>query len=312
MKKDTVVFLGNGLNLAEGIAPYWSELLSGMVDDKQASYINQLPNTLGYELAEMHIYQNGVYKTSKEIKKSIVKRIREKIPHGKKNKMYDWRRTLHYECMSLPINTYMTTNYDYALEYSLCNEFKAGYNTRERLYSFRRWQGVADKKVYHIHGEVDHLDSICLGFEHYAGSLEKMRGELVRTIPREQGESSFYLNEVLEGREIPEDKWFYHFFTSDIYFVGFGFDTSEMDIWWLLSYRKHAILEGKIKCANQLYYFDTESASTRRSEQYCAKIELLKSYDVNVVQCEGRTYKTRYKDALEKIRDAKNAQKCRE
>ena len=33
------------------------------------------------------------------------------------------------------------------------------------------------KAVYHIHGEIEAPNSLCLGFEHYSGTLEKMRSD---------------------------------------------------------------------------------------------------------------------------------------
>ena len=104
-------------------------------------------------------------------------RMREKV----NDTAFSWDNTIHSQIMSLPVDTLLTTNYDYALESSVCPEFKSCSGSRETTYSRYRKHTVnvhsKTKTVYHIHGEIHVPKSICLGFEHYSGSLEKMRSD---------------------------------------------------------------------------------------------------------------------------------------
>ena len=84
-----------------------------------------------------------------------------------------------YKCLlELPVEEFITTNYDYAIEKVLESTFVPRYVTRERLYSRYRTQSAGGKTVTHIHGECAYPESICLGFEQYAGTLEKIRSML--------------------------------------------------------------------------------------------------------------------------------------
>ncbi len=300
------ILIGNGLNRCESFAPSWKNLLNSLTVEDDSKTIKGLPNAFEFEFIEFKAIEQGQYENTHEVKRSIGKAIRKAIPHGKRNLNYPWQKTLHRLYMELPCTTYLTTNYDYALEYSLDPLFKSGHTTYERLYSLKRKQFIKGNEIYHIHGECDRLDSILLGYEQYAGTLEKIRNEIVKSTGsmNVDGETrhTFALNDYLIGLEPMPDDWFYKFFTEDLYIVGFSLDFSEIDIWWLLSYRKRAQVEGKIQLKNRIIYLDTETATNRKKADYKAKMELLKVYGVEIKCCDGRGYPARYKKAADVIR----------
>lgn len=299
---ENVVFVGNGINKSQKMTMSWKDLLVRLSTQDDLAIQDQLPNTMGYEYVECKALNSGRFDNIEAIKHEIAKAIREKIPSGKKNYDYDWSRTLQHRLTSIPVSSFITTNYDYALELSLDTRFKAQHITNERTYSLKRKTVSGGKNFYHIHGECDRLDTICLGFEHYAGSLEKMRNILVKSTSGNDDKHKFHLYDVLSGIEKPEeDYWFYRFFTDNLYFIGFGLDESEIDIWWLLSYRYHAALKGEISIQNHIYFLDTESEKVRKNPQYQAKLSLLKQYGIEVITILGNGYPARYKRAIEFI-----------
>lgn len=313
---NTTVLIGNGLNLAEKMSVSWDTLLNHLTVTEDSSTVHKLNNTFKFEYIEYKAVRQNQFENSHKVKEAVSKEISERIPGGKNHSDFPWKKTLHSLFMNLPCNSYLTTNYDYALEYSLNRLFRPQSHTNERLYSLKRKQVVNGKDVYHVHGECNKIDSILLGYEHYAGTLEKIRNSIVKSTASKNSEDhrghTFALNDYLIGLETMPKDWIYKFFTDDIYIVGFGLDFSELDIWWLLSYRKRAETEGKIQTHNDIYYLDTESNAKHSDAEFLAKMELLETYGVEVIRCEGKGYKARYKKAADFIKKQmlKNTEVC--
>lgn len=284
-----VLFIGNGLNHVDKVSISWNALLESL-SAEDTNYISKsLSMTLSFE------YIDAVSKDKAlEIKRKVAKETGEKASEimGKKN-------SLHARLMRLPIQTIITTNYDYALELSADISFVPRRTTAEQLYSFYRKQQAADKTVYHVHGECRYPNSICLGFEHYAGMLEKMRSKLVLSTSAGNPDKRFHLYDVLTGLTDPDDAWYYEFFKNDIYFLGFGFDSSEEDIWWLITYRRRLKEQYPDLVKNQLVFLDTTPESKLNEPKERAKRTVLKAMDVQIKKQKGRTYREKTISAIQ-------------
>ena len=93
--------------------------------------------------------------------------------------------SIHTEIMAVNIENILTTNYDYNLENSTQHVWKSNMAARETYYSlFRRWS-FGSKHIWHIHGELNNVDSIMLGHAQYAGYLNKIRNFLGNGIATE-------------------------------------------------------------------------------------------------------------------------------
>lgn len=291
-----VLFVGNGLNHVDKVAISWNKLLDS-ISAEDTNYISEsLGMTLRFE------YIDAVSKDKAlEIKRKVAKNTGEKAEEIKEKK-----NSLHVRLMKLPIQTIITTNYDYALELSADASFVARRTTVERLYSFYRKQTAADKTVYHIHGECRYPNSICLGFEHYAGMLEKMRSKLVLSTSAGNPDKRFHLYDVLMGLTDPDDAWYYNFFKNDIYFLGFGFDSSEEDIWWLITYRRRLkeLYPNLVK--NRLVFLDTTPESKLNDPKEKAKRAVLKAMDVQIEKQKGRTYREKAISAVKFLEQIEN------
>ena len=67
-----------------------------------------------------------------------------------------------------------------------------------------------------------------IGHYYYASLLTKMK-------QYSDKRGSDYLRCVEEEKPIPTDSWLDSFIMGNVYVLGFGFDQSEFDLWWLLN-----------------------------------------------------------------------------
>lgn len=290
---DKTLFIGNGINYVDEIAISWDDLLGSISTEDTKLISKMLGMTLRFE------YIDAVSpKNSKEIKKAVAEKTQEKA-----NDIINKRDSIHREIMQLPLTSIITTNYEYSLELSADKAFLPVQSTKETRYSFYRKQQVDGKTIYHIHGECRYPNSICLGFEHYAGMLEKMRGILVKdTKSANDKKHVFYLYDVLSGTENSDDAWYYHFFRNDILFLGFGFDQSEEDIWWLITYRRQLMEKHPILIHNSLIYLDT-TPDSKRNDADEAKEKVLSAMGVKIIKLSGKTYREKYKSAINYLKN---------
>ena len=177
------------------------------------------------------------------------------------------------------ISSIITTNYDYNLEFVIDEKFRPS----ERLH-----QKIEEKypcycplpnmvhgiEFYHAHGQLDNPKTMCLGYRQYSIITAQLEHDLV--YGRDRSSDGNNINEqeyVRNARKkaknhkpscvalklngiIPFNTpfWGEKFFTSNVAFVGFGLDKSEMDIWWVITFRaflyyvNHDNMRNKIIC----------------------------------------------------------------
>ena len=295
----SVLLLGNGINQAEGLSPNWNQLLRRIAREYSFVPEESLSNTLGYEMLENQILRKNPGLSVADIHRKIA----DGVETGRMKKKTDWRGTVHDRLMELPVHTVLTTNYDYALERSVAPSFRHAYHTRETTYSLRRFQRAGDKTVYHIHGECGYPRSICLGFEHYAGSLQRIREGIVSptalTEQAKQDGHTYMLADILKGlTPKPQTGWIYDFFTEDLYILGLNLDACEIDLWWLLSYRAKQRAMEKLTIPNEIHYLDVSIPNhIQEEERIRQRKRLLEVFDVHYVACRGDAYPEKYDHA---------------
>ncbi len=136
----------------------------------------------------------------------------------------------------------LTTNYDYNLERGSGVERKDACTHPEQKYSlFRRYQ-VGSQWVWHIHGEASVPDSLALGHNHYAGSLHHIRDYLVTRSTRvhqvQRRESPYLGGDPNFDSGVHAYSWLDVFLRDDIHIYGFSLDYTEIELWWLLSFKE--------------------------------------------------------------------------
>ena len=244
------LFVGNGLNRCLDHSISWDSLLQELSLRLGVEYNRNITMPMEYErLINAYLAANPeqtdvVYLESK---KQIAERLLSvRLPD----------RALHREITGLRLNAVITTNYDHLLEQIYNPEYKDIGDTRKYLPEATSvQQGV---KFYHPHGIASRHHSLCLGFEHYMGIVERIRKDLNT---REKNEADkMRIKQVLYGEKERTDTWYERFYTSDLAIIGFGLTDCETDIWWLITHRAYLYYsnycEFRSRLKNKIVYFD--------------------------------------------------------
>ena len=333
-----VLLLGNGINRNEGLVCSWEELFTSTFEndnkkcdttdsqiDESDSRADLFPSiegltmTLGFDLKEFYAIDHAIAENSTDLKRKIADSMRQQMEKKISEIGFKWEKAVHWDLMNLPISTYLTTNYDYALETAFNPSFKSCRGSNETIYSrYRRHTvnvGSESKTVYHIHGELHAPKSICLGFEQYSGTLEKIRSDLVKSTKKSEDpadEHTYHLRDVMmgikkeDGNDEDDGSWYLKFFKEDIYILGLSLDFSEQDIWWLLDYRirKKHYEKNDLDICNKVYFFDTDTPDRLSEKEYKARNELLRAFGVEIVYLSGDSYDVKYRNAVRIIEDS--------
>ena len=175
----------------------------------------------------------------------------------------------------------LTTNYDYRLEIAAADKetvtkYYLDKNARNILkgkavepkYMLHSYQNVdcngVNNRIWHIHGEAKKQDSMILSLYYYSNLLS-------RIVEYAKNNRNRYKD--LQGKHLPVEiqSWIDSFILGDVYVLGFGFDYSEIDLWWLLERKK------KEKANHgRLYFYEPVSVDSE-------KCRLLKLFGAEVV-----------------------------
>ena len=269
---NTILF-GNGLNMLSN-NDSWDQLVKRIETEPSES---KIPNTIQFDV-KLYSMDDFTINSEKELKKAICKEMK----NYQSNEIYDIIAELRLE-------HYITTNYDFTIQPALMKagfDVKEGYH-KETTYSINRYVEYEDdntknKRVWYIHGELNRPNSIMLGYKHYCDYTGKIIEHISNSCWNEQTDLEF--TTVLS--------WIDLFFCSNVYIMGLGLYYEEIDLWWLLSYRKRLRKLKPNVCQNNIVYF---------GECESGKRDLLKSLDVNVVSSSKNEYIDRYRDYIDII-----------
>ncbi|HAT3852392.1 MAG: SIR2 family protein [Serratia marcescens] len=282
------LFFGNGINRLSENHVTWDDLLDNIKGINKFES-GQLPNTMVYEriFLDKHVPDRSEKKDELEIKNVIANGLREQGP----NEVLE-------ELASLPIEHYLTTNYDYAFEKALnISPIKL---SSEDIYSLRRkrmYESENDTKfLWNIHGEIDNPKSIMLGLDHYCGSVSKIDAYVKGTYSHKISGDDVTVKPMLDklkDASFCHTSWVDLFFSSNIHILGFSLDYSETDIWWLLNKRARFLSEATIN--NKIYFYTHYISDEKKG--------LLEAFSVKVITIEviGHNFEDMYWSAIKKI-----------
>ena len=286
MDQDSVLLLGNGVNRIHNTYS-WENLLRELVDyaDKSETIlIKDKPFPLLYEEIVLRSKLHSG-KKEEEIKKHIAELSAKLNPNN-----------IHRSIMLSGFTNILTTNYDYTLENAGdCPSVNCS-GINETKYSIFRRQCAGRTTIWHIHGEEKAAGSILLGYEHYAAYIQQMRN-YVNSIDEKDNSVSINLpsgtNTVLSWLDI--------FFTKNIYILGLSLDYTEIDLWWLLTYRargKHLSRYSGNK-GNRLVYICRQNEYIKNY----SKMQVLESMGVHIESFDLKSgnWERFYEEALEYI-----------
>ena len=286
-----VLLLGNGINRAYG-GGSWVDML------KTITKRDDLPKDLKSPMP-----LQAILRSNDQL--SMVLRSQEFKKAWSENSIYDEYQNCLTRVLNLPVSEILTTNYSYELEMAALkattikeSRLKAiimhsncvkKCENKYRFYTYNRLPN--EMRIWHIHGEARIANTMILGHYYYANNLAKMREVL-------QGSSKRYATKA-KMKILEFDSWLDTFILGDVYVLGFGFDLSEFDLWWLLNRKKLEKAEhGKV------YFYEPRTAA------FNEKLELLRLMDVEILDCgfdkgdnEFSDYKPFYNAAIQDIQE---------
>jgi len=275
------LLVGNGINQLD---PTQSISWSGLLNDIKGRFNINVdidnefkPFPIGFE--EMRHLKKGGSNIEEKLRglKTTIREIIDTQLEGK-----DGYNDYHRKICNLNYNDILTTNYDYALEMSIADDFKLNkskkyaQNKLERKFSLKRYYGNFNNNVsniWHIHGELESSrnisnnsiqykeESIMIGYEHYSEYLgliqENINGKKGKRIADNQSIISRIKNNTIGTF------WTDTFFTHHIDIIGLGLDFSENHLWWILNRRamlmgnnsKHNSTDDGVKIDNKINYY---------------------------------------------------------
>lgn len=229
-RRPRVLLLGNGLNRVYGGAS-WSGLLEKI---NRTDYTQEQIKTIPLPMQAVLLSQDHVDESLKELREELTR-----------CELHPWLAEQLQRLLALPFDCILTPNFTYELECAMDPDFL---NVPYRIRRLRRHTAAvkqAEKRfmlhtyydlplahgatpLFHIHGEALKPDSVILGHYFYGTLLFSYDNYLTSRAP-----GQFYR---IEGGQLLS--WLDYFILGDVYTLGFGFDTAEVDLWWLLCRKK--------------------------------------------------------------------------
>jgi hypothetical protein len=286
LKKLKVLLLGNGINRIDNDYS-WEHLMQDLL--KKVDMTNSIshkdkPFPLLYEEIYLRWFPNE--KLSKERTQAKAKSEADAkgteyfAPKRKQSEEYILKsmisslmenirsNTLHYKALHINVDEIMTTNYDYNLETkapggrSSCKPIPP---VKGSKYSVMRRYKVANKVLWHIHGEAKAPGSILLGYEQYAGYLQYVRNYMIEGYSYSESPSDkeneesrrIFLNPLMQRLQSGDStihSWIDHFFHNDIYILGLNMDFTEMHLWWLIDFRARLKHDKRMSINNKITF----------------------------------------------------------
>lgn len=299
-----VLLLGNGLNLAGGAAK-WPELIWKIKSNPKIQIDESIIEGIPYPLLTVLVTGDQV---DSEIKKN------PELFCGCDDKMLNKIRHFIQKLLEMEFDELLTTNYSYEIERTAypritqtgdnCVKLMrhtGGTKRAESKYLLHTYNEVKSSqkvsRVWHIHGETRKSCSIILG-HYYYGNLLKQYQKFFDDRKNKQFENES------KGRPPIMESWLDAFVMGDVYVLGFGFDFSEFDLWWLLNRKKREkASHGKV------YFYEPTSGNE-------IKHMLLETYDVQI-ECLGYRqsnpdYTSFYQAAITDIRKRIESNRAKE
>lgn len=280
--KNTLVF-GNGFSrtVFENM-PSWVSLFENM----ESAIKNY---TILYEVSFL---KNG-YQDEYDVKQEIMQKIQNMHSIEKIQKNILDLDVFGQYLVEKNINNIITTNYDKGIENILCK--KCAYRkvaperlVEEELYSIRTYKKFVNIenghqiKLWKIHGDVDRVKSMTLGFDQYCGSLSKLSEYIKGKYKSDKGpECKVAMAEKCRTQKFDNLSWAELFFNTNVYIIGFGMDFSEIDIWWLLN--KHMRIKREVsQVRNKIYYLFNNQFDSKDE-----KVDIFEALEAFQVECRG-------------------------
>lgn len=289
-ERPKILLLGNGINRSFGNAS-WSSLLAKISCTSHNTSRERLINELPFPLQAIIITGDNVEEGVKLISDAL---ISEKVSAEHQEILNTF--------LNIPFDAILTTNYTYEIEQSLDEDFRCingksckyrnsthEGNTADEQFGLFKYMHVNERNIWHIHGEAGRSRSMVLGHYDYGKLLSRVQNHISSFIKR------YKAAEKHKSDFIPLS-WIDYFMLGDVYVVGLGLDSSELDLWWLINCKKRHLKDIN---SGSIYWY--EPNLNKRSEfgrLILAETNGIKHRTENV-DCDG--YKDYYRNLHFKV-----------
>ena len=287
------LFLGNGLNrtLDNGLswAGLMGELGSSCRDDDSVPFPIEFEAIAAKQGCRIGARRTDPYKALREKISRIINEAGMTVDKA------------HFAFRDLAISNVITTNYDVLFEsmFDVSSKIDNPGSSRNILGPIYATSAMS---FFHAHGIASWKNTLCLGHEHYASLISKIRSEFNNG--SEDGAHDF-LCDLVTGKREPQGIWPELLFTSNVAIVGFSLDYSEIDIWWLLAMRA-ALFQpsgGLDKNANRIIYYQIDIKSRKKTPYDYGKQEALNALGVEVQLIPADDFTAGYQDIARRIKE---------
>lgn len=270
----------------------WETLLSEIAKKYLVSKDTVASNILAYEQLKATVLARNIKVSSESFAFSILEQL-DAIQQETYNEIFS-------VYLSLPIEVILTTNFDYAIERALVNDYqyknytKNVFMPQETKCSCIRYSDLEGKKIFHIHGELGKPGTVCLGNVHYVENLNKL---MIKMLNYDKDSDMHALKDEVFGDSLLS--WAQYFFTRNIYIIGLGLYDCDMDLWWLIAYRQQLKLEGDERIKNKIVYYYLYE---KKDQNF---VDCLKAMDIDVREnkVENDDWKSSYIALANDIKD---------
>ena len=294
-EKLNVLMIGNGVNRAFGKTS-WNALID-MIKTRDDINAEQLQSPM--PLKAILLSNNKIDEQLKNVNQNSQEILYGIVESEEQTKMLRQILTIGFDHI-------LTTNYSYELEIASLGQIsiskKQLLNMSTHTLQIKRVEAKfllhsynevvceeANNKIWHIHGESRKPESIILGHYNYGSLMYKMKDYMDKR-------GKIYRNKEKTNEIIDIESWLDAFVLGDVYVIGFRYDLSEFDLWWLLNRKaREKVNHGKV------YFYEPEPMF------FDERLELLKALDVQVEHLGMKLtdykdiYKEFYKKALNEI-----------
>ena len=284
-----VLLLGNGMNRVYGGAS-WAGLLARI---NRTNFTPEQVKSMPLPMQAVLLSEDHVDASLKDLRREL-----------SRCELHPWLADQLRKLMAMPFDCILTPNFTYELECAADPDFL---NVTSRAQTYRRHTAAVPRAetrfmlhtyyefpmgerrlpLFHIHGEAQKPDSVILGHYYYGNLLFCYDDYLTQRAPKRRYR--------LPKGAMPVLSWLDYFILGDVYALGFGYDTAEMDLWWLLCRKKRELAPH-----GDLFFLEP----ARRSAE--TKQALLQAYQAKCLtlgmeELDNEGYRLFYERAVEEI-----------
>lgn len=305
--REKTLFIGNGLNrtLESGLS--WAQLMdeigSDIREDAEVPFPLVFEEIAAKNGASIGRRNSDAYK---ELKNELACAI---------DNMHLEPSDAHLYFRDLPFSHFVTTNYDDTFEKMFPDKEDSKVKVGSSRNVLKPTSKSGTKDFYHAHGITKWKNTLCLGHEHYASLIAKIRGELYPSRKDEESDPSDndYVARLIKG-EVSSGIWPEYLFTNDVAIVGLELGYCEVDLWWLLSLRAacFAACKNLSDYDNRIIYFEPvvsdghsngRHGDMRTEQRKRGKEAILRALSVDVRKIRSESYKDAYKKIAEVLKE---------